>query len=481
MGLNQKVSTDILLTTAINLSKKIRGIVFIPLITKLLGAEVYGVYVQVLVVAALFTGVFKLGLPSALVHYSQELDDENNRGELYYSLTSVALISGGTIGIVLTFIAPYVSHYTVGTEAYSTIFRVGSALVPIYVAREMSQNYFRAKRQIKRFSLLDGLKTYLMVGSVATVLLLFERTLMGVITTVITVEILFVLGLQIIIYAEVGLHRPSLSNFRTYLGYSMPMMVTTFSGNLQSRADRLLIGFYLGPLSVSVYSIAYTVAQLIRTLILPLRITLLPELSRLLSNDKRNECRDLITASLKYFLTIAIPSAFGLHLISDGLLSILSTQRIVESSQGIVLILSIGILFWGLEIIYRQLLNASEKTSLVSKIRVVGSILNILLNVIFILPFGILGAAAATLVSYMFTFGAIYNLTRSEFDTHFDYRLTASAVGSAFLMMVVVSILPIESLVGMIAIAPVIYFFTLFLIGGIGRTELTAIFSILRG
>ena len=481
MGLDRKVSIDILLTTLINLSKKVRGIVFIPLITKLLGAEVYGVYFQVLVVATLFTGVFKLGLPSALVHYSQDLDNKNNRGELYYSLTFVALISGGIIAIVLTFIAPYVSRYTLGTEAYSTVFRVGAVLVPIYVVREMSQNYFRAKRQIKRFSLLDGFKTYSVVGLVVAVLIFFERNLMGVLTAIITVEILFVLGLQIIIYTEVGVHQPSLRKFRTYLRYSIPMMVTTFSGNLQSRADRLLIGFYLGPLAVGVYSIAYTVAQLIRTLILPLRITLLPELSHLLSNGQRSECRDLITVSSKYFLTIAIPSVFGLHLISDKLLRILSTQRVVENSQGIVLILSIGIFFWGLEIIYRQLLNASEKTSLVSQVRLIGSFLNILLNVLLILHFGILGAAIATLVSYMFTFGGVYYLTRSEFDTQFDYRLTASALGSAFTMVVVVSILPVESLVGMIVIAPVIYFLTLFLIGGIDRTELTAIFSMLRG
>ncbi|MDB2243109.1 lipopolysaccharide biosynthesis protein [Halorubrum ezzemoulense] len=480
MSLKQKFGTDVLITTIINFSKKIRGIVFIPLITKQLGTGAYGAYSQVLVVTALFTGIFKLGLPSALVHYSQDIEDKNKQAELYYSLTFAALISGITIAIILNFASPYVSRYTLGAGSYTTVFRIGSVLVPIYVLREMSQNYFRSKRQIKRFSFYGGLKTYVLVGVVVAVLLLFELSLEGVIKTVIIVELLFVIGLQFIIYVEVGFHKPSMSNFRTYFRYSIPMMVTTFTGNLQSRVDRLLIGFYLGAESVGIYSIVYNVAQLIRSLVLPLRVTLLPELSRLIKNGNMTEGRNMITISSKYFLTIGIPSVFGIQLVSNRLLDVLATQTVVEGSEGIVFIISIGIFFWGLEIIHRQLLNASEMTSIVSKIRIVGSVLNIVLNLLLILPFGITGAAAATLASYVFTFGAVYYLTHMEFHVKFDYLQTIKTVGSALVMTIVVRSLPIQSLVGMVVVGAIVYFIALFILGGINKTEIVGLYIILK-
>jgi O-antigen/teichoic acid export membrane protein len=480
MSLGQKLSTDILVSTAINLSKKVRGIVFIPLITKLLGASAYGVYFQVIIVSTLFAGIFRLGLPSALVHYMQKMDSKYERSELYYSLTMFAVVSGTVVSIVLALTSSTVSRLALGTETYAEVFRIGSLLVPLYIMREMAHNYFRSKMQIKRFSLLDGMKTYLVVGGVLLALLLFNTDLKGVIITMVAVEALFAFVLQGAVYSELGFHPPSLQDSEAYFRYSIPVMVTNFSGNLQSRADRLLIGFFLGPWFVGVYSVAYTVAQLIRMFVLPLRVTLFPELSRLIEEGNEKECSEIITAGTRYFLTLSVPAVAGLSLIRHELLGVLSTAEVVANSRGLVLVLSIGIFFWGLEILYRQLFQASGRTSIVSRVRVAGSLLNLGLNVALIGPFGILGAAIATLVSYAATFGAIYFLVYSVYEINVDYRLAVKILGSTIVMASIVTGLRINGIAITLVVAPLTYFTTLYLIGGIEREDLNFVMNILK-
>lgn len=94
MALEEKLSSDIVVSTLINLSQKVRGLVFIPLITKLLGTASYGAFVQVEIIARTCAMISRLGFDRALIRYAQGPTDAE-RGQLYLSLLLVPLVISG--------------------------------------------------------------------------------------------------------------------------------------------------------------------------------------------------------------------------------------------------------------------------------------------------------------------------------------------------------------------------------------------------
>ncbi|MFC4989690.1 lipopolysaccharide biosynthesis protein [Saliphagus infecundisoli] len=471
MSIAEKVSSDIIVSTAINLSRKIRGLVLIPLITRLLSTASYGVFVQIEVVARLSAGLFRLGLERALVRYAQTRESRTGRADLYYSLTLVATTSGSVATVLIFVFAEQTAKVFLGSVTYAPFFELGSVLVPVYVLQDMAQNYYRSEMRVKMYSALEGVKTYLNVLSIAGVLLILDQSLIAVVTTVVIVETVFALVLQGSVISHVGLQRPTFDGIHTQLQYAIPAMVIDVFGMFQDRFDRILIGYYLGAASVGVYSVAYTVANILRTYILPLRISFFAEFGRLWEENDREQCRQFLRDGSRYFLALSIPSITGLYLIGEPFLSLLATPEVAAEATILLPIIATGLVFIGLEVLYRQLFLAAEETLFPAAIRVGGTVLNIGLNVVWIPMMGVIGAALATMVSYSVGLGTLLWVANRRFDIPLETVFAVKAVFAAATMSAVIVATGVKGLVPTLVFAPTIYFITLLALKGVRKHE----------
>lgn len=480
VGLDEKIATDVAITTVVNLAQKVRGIVFIPLITKILGTAAYGAFVQVIVVADLLSAIFRFGLDSALVRFIQPLESTSEKAQLYSTLCLISVGSGTLVAGVVSATAPQISRLTLGTGDYTEVFAVGGLLIPIYIAQEMARNYYRAEMRVKTYSLLDGVKTYLSVATVIVVVLVLDLGLRELIYALTLVEGTFALVLQGIVVRTIGLRRPSLAGLTDQFEYSLPIMIVEFMGMSQTRVDRLLIGFFLGPAAVGVYAVAYTVARLLRLFALPVRVTLFPELSRLWEGEQREECRRIVYNASRYFVILSVPSVAGVYLMGPSLLSYLSTDVVANEAVILLPVLAMATLLIGVETLYRQLFFAAERTRIVSIIRVSGSILNVVLNVLLIPILGVIGAALTTLVTFGMAFAALFWLARTTFDVSIDARSIVLATVATAVMTSVVVALDITHFLLILAASPIVYFATMYVIGGVSRGDIEFVISLVQ-
>jgi len=471
MALGNKLSSDILLTTLINLSQKIRGLVFIPIITGLLDTAAYGAFVQVEVLTRLSAKFSQLGLEKALIKYTQSGTDIYH-SKVYISINIVVLMVSSAVAGLIFVTADLISSLFLNTVDYSSVFKIGSLLVPIYASQVMGQNYYRSKMRIKSFSVLEGVKTYLKVGAVLVALFIADVGLFGLVSAIVLVESIFTIGVQVAVLQSVGLQIPQFEEFDTFLRYSIPIMISDLSGMAYDRVDRLLIGFFIGANAVGVYSISYSVAKLIRMYVIPLQLTFFPEFSRLWEANEREQCYHYLLNGIRYLTAVAIPSIFGFYLIGEQLVHLLSTPEAAAKATILLPVIAIGIALIGLDALYRQLFLVDGRTTMVAALRIIGVFLNIGLNLVFIPWKSVVGAALATTGTSITLFGMIYILTLRDYNIDTEHFFVMKVLASAISMFLIVLISGIENVGILLLICPPIYFIFLTATNAIDSAEI---------
>src|ERR1043166_8449717 len=104
------------------------------------------------------------------------------------------------------------------------------------------------------------------------------------------------------------------------LRYALPLLPAGLSVWMLDRGDRLVIGYYLGPKWIGIYSANYALASLLIMLQTPLQMTLFPKVSALWETQRASALR-YISVSNKLFLTLAIPFAVALAILARSLLT----------------------------------------------------------------------------------------------------------------------------------------------------------------
>jgi O-antigen/teichoic acid export membrane protein len=342
-------------------------------------------------------------------------------------------------------------------------------------------NFFRTFQQIKRYSTFLIIQTYLAVVIVSYIVIkgygIFNATLGLLIANL----IIFIIMSIFIIY-NIGFKVPKFKNIREYLSFGLPIIPSNLSYWIVDSSDRYVIGILLGTAFVGYYAPGYTLGNIILMILSPFTTLLPAVLVSYYEENKINEIKVYLTYSLKYFLLIAIPSAFGLSVLSKPILLILTTPEIAINGYLVTPFVTLSALLFGIYGIIVNLLVLKKKTRITGIIWVIAAILNLCLNILFVPYFGILGAAAVTLFTYAIAFILTLYYTFKYFDFDFDFKfMLKSIIASILMSLIIILIKPngILSIITTVLMGVVIYFLILFILGGIKKEEYKFIINLI--
>jgi len=468
----QKFTKDIGIVSLTNLAVVLKGLIILSILTKLLGAENYGIWAQLMVTVSLIIPIATLGLPYTLVRF---LAAEKNKREIqdgFYSVISLIFVVGLIISLFLIIFSSSISNFF-GSEN-PTLVKILAFIILLECLNLTFLNLFRAFQEMKKFSFLMLSQAFGDIGLIAVAVIL-GYGLFGVISALLIIRITVFLIMGSIIIKKIGMKIPSFSRVKEYLSFGLPTMPGNFSTWVLQSSDQYLIGYFLGATFVGYYAPGYAVGNIIFLFIVPLGFVLPAILSKLFDENKINEVKICLKYSLKYFLAIAIPSVFGVSALSKQLLTIFSTPEIASSGYLIVPFVSFGILLLGSSAVIDQILSLVKKTILDTKIWLTAAVLNLGLNFIFIPKFGILGAAFTTLIAYTLAFILTWYYSFREFQFEIDWKFIVKSIFASLLMTVfIIWFTPVELLKTIIAIisGALIYGILIFLFKGFSKKEI---------
>jgi O-antigen/teichoic acid export membrane protein len=425
------------LTGLANLVVSVSPILLLPILTKILTIQEYGIWALIGVTAGLVPMLVTLGLPSSMMRFLAPVKNKEGIREGYYSIALVVLGADFIVSFFLLLFEQSIATNLLGNN------RTVALLLPLitFVAsyNVVPQTYFRTFQQAKRYSILSFLQAALYVIFVAA-FVVFGLGLAGAVFGYLISLLLIALVSTYYVLRDIGVTLPSFAELKAYLKYGLPFVPSNLSSWALSVSDRYIITFFLGVAWVGYYSPGYQLGTMITLLATPFTILIPTALYEYYDANRVAEVKAIIRYSVKYFLAVAVPVAFLLSLLSKPILLVLTTPAIATNSYLITPFTALSSVLFGVYNIQVVVLTFEKRTAIIGVMWILGAALNIGLNLFLVPYFGIIAAALTTVLGYGFVFGvtAIYSVRYMTLDVDFGFILKsifASIVISSFVLV----------------------------------------------
>jgi stage V sporulation protein B len=189
--------------------------------------------------------------------------------------------------------------------------------------------------------------------------------------------------------------------FREIFGFSIPVSITAISAFALAYVDILLLGYFLTPVEVGIYSAASPTSRLILAFCVALYATLVPSISELKAKRDLAGIREHVRYSYKLSTAILVPATLFSAMFSEQIIGLLFPPEYIDAAEPFK-ILVIGTAFLGIFTINSGIFQGLGKPNIPMRILSVTAILDVLLNILLIPKFEIVGAALASTLSFVF-------------------------------------------------------------------------------
>lgn len=188
-----------------------------------------------------------------------------------------------------------------------------------------------------------------------------------------------------------------LGDWKKHLTNSLPSAFLHLSLFLYATIDTIMLGVMLtdDKYSVGIYNVAGRIVRIVMTIVGGVNAVLTPRLAYIDETGNKERMGQIIRKSLSFTLYLTIPATLGLVIVSDDLILLFAGKNF-QPSILTMRILSVELVFLGIESVLGQLLYATKKERKLLTINVIALVLAVVLNLFTIPYYRQDGAAAAT-------------------------------------------------------------------------------------
>jgi O-antigen/teichoic acid export membrane protein len=459
------------LTGLTNIFILLSGFILLPVLTRNLTIEEYGIWVQLGVTTALLSNISVLGLHGSIVRFLGTYSHKKELQEGFYSILFIVLFTGIIISIIFYYFSSQLSTILFDNNIF--IARMVPLIVIMIALNAININFFRAFNQIKLYNIFSFSNILLQFVSVYY-FVAFGYGIFGATIGLLISQILFFFIMFIPILLRIQFKIPKYKKLKEYLSFSLPLVPTDLYSWLVKLSDRYIIGIILGIAYVGYYSPSYNLSNIILMFSAPINLILFPTLSKHFDNGNFKIVENILKYSLKYFLACSIPSAVLLSLFSKQILLLLTTPDIAMNGYIITPFVTISAVFFGAYGIIVQIIYFKKKTNLLILIWFFAGFLNVILNFILIPHIGILGAGISTLIAYSTAFGITIYYSFKYFKFNIDLFFIIKSIVSTILMTLVIFLIDpcgYSDIIIVTLVSIIVYIISLYLMKGFNTEE----------
>jgi len=404
------------------------GLIVISLYTKLLPAEEYGKITMLTVFGAIISILSETGLIAAFSIKFYKVSQKENATNIY----SILLYMFGICSIlyILFLFQPGLFskfsrvHLTPGSISVFFLFVITGLIGRFYT------NFLMISKSPKKYFQIN-LAFYLIVLVASAVYLLVLRSgFMSYLYSYLWANcLLLFMGIRFFLlnYKPPDKDIFSCAGLRNLLKIGTPLVPNSFMLMLLTYADRYILEKYKGLSEVGIYSVGYTFADKINSLIInPIGQAFSP-LSFELYARFPDEYRELVKNVFQVFWLIIGMVFVGYFVILREIFHLLIGSEYMLGYNIVPIVLA-GVVFEGAGNLLGGTIIMKEKTDKMFLLTGISVLLNIGLNFIMIPPYGMYGAAVATLISCVIHFLMILTYTQHLLFIPFDYWLIFKSI-----------------------------------------------------
>jgi O-antigen/teichoic acid export membrane protein len=450
---------------------------FALLMLRILAPEGAGRYQFAVVFIGYMEILTRFGLGTLL---TREVARDHARGNRYLSNVTILRLLLWLASLPLTGVALWL-YVVFGGVALETVIAVGLFAVGLFFSNisDALTALFYAYEKAEYPAAISTVTTVTRVSLGALALLLGGGVIgLAAVSVVANVTSATVLGYLLLrkIFRPYREDDPALR--RTMLGESFPLMINHLLATLFFRIDVLILQPTWGDRAVGFYGAAYKYIDGINIIPSYFTLAIFPLMSRYAKTARDSLVRAYIL-SLRLLLLIALPVAVGTPFIARELILILGGGQYLPDSM-----IALQLLIWFLPFSFinqvtQYVLIAIDQQRFLTKAFLIGVVFNVGVNLILIPRYGYRAAAITTIFSEWallipFYYSVRKNLCRVPWVSVAWRPVLASATMGGVLWL-----LRETNALTLVAVAGVVYFVVLALVGGFSQPDMALVWRLI--
>jgi O-antigen/teichoic acid export membrane protein len=417
MKVNEVVKGTFLYTFS-NLFIKFGAVLILPLVTRILTPEEFGILSIMEPISQLISFLVIGGLYiSQSREYVHLRKNEEELGKYLFTVNAFMLIVSIVVFCLVSnnFSSDLIGrlvNYDVNDYLYLFVL-IG--IIKSFVL--MANTFFQQQRKYMYISIVSIVGFF--IDLILTILLvqIFDLGLVGRSLAILggTVFILLITYFNYMKYFRFTFNKEYLN---VALVVSMPMIVSSIFGFINNYSDRFILGAYVPVESVGNYSLAYNGAMVISVFITSFNNAWIPIFNERM--DKNKNDRSLKEMLIKFITFLSAISLTGI-LFGNYVISIIFTEEYHGATDYFPYLIATMIL-QGLYHYLVLFFNFYRETKIVATITIISSIINLLINLIFIPMYGVMVAIISTFVAFLINVILLTATLKRRYKVTFNYK-----------------------------------------------------------
>ena len=408
------------------LVSRVIAVLLLPVYTHYLTPEDYGKIETLLALTTIMGLLLRAGITSAFFRFYFDVEDDE--GRLRVLRTSFWFTMGGaTLGLALLLaLAEPVSDALFGSPDAANLVRAAGVALWATVNYEQLTALFRVEERSVAFVCASLANIFLTIGLTLLLVVALEKGPIGVIVGNFS-------GTLIVYLALLGYRRDQLGLqfdrglLREMNRFGVPLVPTALFLWVTNFSDRFFLVKLADVAEAGLYSVGVRVASAMVLLLTAFR-TAWPAFAYSIKDE--SEARSTYAYVLTYLTVVTAWVALALTLLSPWLVELLAADEFAESSR-VVGPLAFSTVAYAAYIVVAIGVGRVRRTQFNWVVTGIAALVNIALNVVLIPPYGMMGAAIATVAAYSTMAVGMAWWSQRLYPVPYQWRRVATAAAAA--------------------------------------------------
>lgn len=412
------------------------NIILIPLYTRYLSPADYGVIDLFVIITSFVAIVFTLEINQAVVRFYQDTVSVKKKIE-YVSTAYYFIFIAYCIFFLISFIfSNQLTIFFLDSLDYYNIYLLATTTVVTAGIFYFTQGQLRWQIMPKQYVYVSIIN--IVVIACLSVYLLVAQS-MGIEGVFIGQIVGNMIGIAISFYFTRKSYQLVFNPRRLskMLSFSYPLIFSGIAVFVTLYIDRILIKEYMSLSDLGVYGVAYRFATISGLVMAGFQSSLTPLIYK---HYKNQQTPMQISQLFNIFVVFALFVSMGAILFSKELIVVFTTENFYSASS-LIPILVISVFFANMYIFVPGL-SLANKTKYIALISVFNAISNIVIILCLMPIFGLIGAAAASMISAILTFVLYVKLSNKYYFVSYEWRKAGFASTVLFFIVPIIFFLP---------------------------------------
>lgn len=418
----KKLLSNSILFTISNVLLQALSFLMLPLYSNIISTSEYGIISTVNTIVFFGNLIISLRLDGAVSRFIFNCRTEEEEKELFTKLNTFLFFLSSAGYAVFAGMAAWVCR---SMEKYIlTAFLIAALTKYLDNFYSMLLSYLTAKQKagvVSSISLISGAMnlaaTYLCVVNMEnkTVAYLFSFLLISI----------FRMFLFAFYAKRLYFHVGSFKDIGSYLKYSVNFLPVELSYWIINTSDRVVITAMVGASAAGIYSMGSNFGHIVNIFIDSVNKAYVPFIFSQLGKKEDLKTAELVGRVNQFFVSGSVLIASGVFVFVSSVITLFN--RDYAGSAQIAMALSVSMLFYGIMQSYNAICNYYMEC-MPKKARVITgcALLNVVLNIWFVHLFGAIGAAYATIISYVLIAWGLKRIANGKYRLQPNYRARIS-------------------------------------------------------